>query len=49
MCYAISKESSELLGFKQGGRMGENDIVNVIGTSPGSSEDEMEPGKGRVH
>ena len=49
MCYAISKESSDMLGFKQGGRMVENDIVNVIGTRPGSSEDEMEPGKGRVH
>ena len=48
MCYALSKESSELLGFKQGGRMGEIDIVSVIGTSPGSSEDEMEPGNGRV-
>ena len=49
MCYALSKESSEPLDFKQGGRMGEIDIVSVIGTSPGSSEDEMEPGKGRVH
>ena len=25
--------------------MGEIDIVNVVETSPGSSEDEMEPGK----
>ena len=45
MCYAISKESSDMLGFKQGGSMGEIDIVNVVGRSPVSSEDEMEPGK----
>ena len=33
------------LGFTQGSSMGEIDIVNVVETSPGSSEDEMDPGR----